>query len=204
MLQETNNKEQSVPPTPVKTGLFIVACKKVRIVTPRQLRDIVLHDSPQQASTTTSVSSDRAGVLAAIDTSLTSADKATKLLLSSGSTVPVEAERVLKQAALARATKYFEDDSKEGLALLTAMLQKFSMRINTKANKANTTLAEMPRACVTPGDQHFKRRAGHMAQCSTVIGAKPVGLYIPPIQFQYIWNLMDFNYLFTETTDYPW
>ena len=63
--------------------------------------------------------------------------------------MPVEAERVLKQAALTCATKYFKDVSKEGLALLTAMLQKFS--INTKAKKSNTMLAEMLRACVTRG-----------------------------------------------------
>ena len=98
---------------------------------------------------TTLVSSGRSGVLAAIEASLTSADKATKLSLSSGFTVPVEAKRLLKQAALTSATKYFEDDLKEGLALLTAMLQKFS--INTKGKKLNTMLAEMPRACVTRG-----------------------------------------------------
>ena len=44
---------------------------------------------------------------------------------------------------------YFKDDAKGELALLTAMLQKFS--INTKAKKSNTMLAEMPRACVTRG-----------------------------------------------------
>ena len=87
--------------------------------------------------------------MAAIETSLTSADKATKLSLSSGFTVPVEAERVLKQAALTCATKYFEDDPKEGIAQLTALLQKFG--INTKAKKSNTMLAEMLRACVTRG-----------------------------------------------------
>ena len=54
---------------------------------------------------------------------------------------------MLKQAALACATKYFEGDPKGGLALLTAMLQKFS--IHTKAKKSNTMLAEMHRACVT-------------------------------------------------------
>ena len=96
-LQEANTKEQSLPPTRVIPGLLTAACGKVRIITPRQL----LQDTPQQASTATSVSSDRDGVLTAVKTSLTSADKATKLLLSSGFTVPVEAERVLKQAALA-------------------------------------------------------------------------------------------------------
>ena len=99
----------------------------------------------------TSVSSDRAGVLAAIETSLMSADKATQLSLSSGFTVPVQAERVLKQAALTCATKYLEDNSKEEMALLTSILQK--LIINTKAKKPNTMLTEMLmiRARVTRG-----------------------------------------------------
>ena len=130
-LQETDKKERSLPPTPVIPGLFTVTCEKARIVTPRQL----LQDSPQQASTTTSVSSDRAGVLVAIETSLTSSDKATQLSLSPDFPVPGNGEQVLKQAALTCAKKRFEDDSKEGLALLTDMLQKFS--INTKAMKSN-------------------------------------------------------------------
>ena len=143
-----NKKERSLPPTPVKPGLFTAACEEVRIIDttrPRQL----LQESTQQVSTTTLVSSDWTGVLAAIERSLANADKVTKLSLSSGFTVPTEAERVLKQAALTCATKYFEDDSKEGLAQFTALLQKFS--INTKARKTNTMLAEMPRACVTRG-----------------------------------------------------
>ena len=41
-LQETNKKKQSLPPIPIKPGLFTAACDKVRIVTPRQL----LQDSP--------------------------------------------------------------------------------------------------------------------------------------------------------------
>ena len=102
-----------------------------------------------QASTTTSVSSDRAGVLAAIDSNLQEADDVTQLSLASGFTVPVEAERVLKPAALSCAAKYFDDDEKEGLILLTAMLQKFN--ISTRAKKPNTMLAEMLRACVTRG-----------------------------------------------------
>ena len=121
------------------------SCDKVRIVTPRRL----WQDSPQPAPPTTSVSSGRAGGLVAIEMSLGSADKATALSLSSGFAVPIEAERVLKNAALACAIKYFEDDAKEGLVLLTGMLQKFS--INTKARKSNTMLAgmRMLRTCVT-------------------------------------------------------
>jgi hypothetical protein len=48
--------------------------------------------------------------------------------------VPVEAEQVLKQAALTCAMKCFKVDSKEGIAQLTALMQKFS--INTKAKKS--------------------------------------------------------------------
>ena len=144
-LQETNKKERSLPPTPIKPGLFTEVCKRVRIVTPRQL----LQESPQQALTTTSVSTDRAGVQAAVELSLTNADNATKNSLSSGFTVPVEAERVVKHAALTCATKYFEDDPKESIAQLTALLQKFG--INTSAKKPNTMQAEILRACVTRG-----------------------------------------------------
>ena len=55
---------------------------------------------------------------------------------------------MLKDAALtcAACTKHFEDGANEGLALLTAMLQKSS--INTNAKKPNTMPAEMRRACV--------------------------------------------------------
>ena len=79
-LQETNKKEQSLPLTSVKPRLFTAACEKVQIATLRQL----LQDSPQQAPTMTSVLSDQTGVLAAIEMSLMSADKATKLSLLSG------------------------------------------------------------------------------------------------------------------------
>ena len=71
---------------------------------------------------TTSVSSDRAGVLAAIDSSLEEADQGTRLLLSSGSAMPIEAGRVLKPAAMPCATKLWDGVEKEGPALLTAVL----------------------------------------------------------------------------------
>ena len=76
-LQETNKRERSLLATPVKKpGLFTAACEKVRLA-PRQ----ILAPSPLQASTTTSVSSDRAGVLAAIDSNLQEADQVTQLSL---------------------------------------------------------------------------------------------------------------------------
>ena len=65
-LQETNKKERSLPATPVKKpGKFTAASEKVRL-TPRQ----ILAPSPKRASTATSVSSGRAGVLAAIDSKI--------------------------------------------------------------------------------------------------------------------------------------
>ena len=49
------------------------------------------------------------------------------------------------------ATKYFDDDEKEGMVLLTAMLQKFNIILSTRAKKPNTMLAEMLGAYVTQG-----------------------------------------------------
>ena len=63
--------------------------------------------------------------------------------------MPIEADRVLKPAAISCATKYFDDREKEGLDLLTAMLQRFNT--STRAKKPNTMVAEMLRACVTRG-----------------------------------------------------
>ena len=101
---------------------------------------------------------------------------------------------MLKQAALMCATKYFEDDSKEGLALLTAMLQNFS--INTKAKKPNTMLrlAEMPRACVTRGTHISSEELGiwHVNNAALQLGPSRWVCICPPIQFQCTLNLMYF------------
>ena len=77
---------------------------------------------------------------------------------------------MLEQVALACATKYFEDDSKEGLAQLTAaaLLQKFS--INTKGKNSNAMLAEMLKACVTRGINIPSGELG-IWYCHTAIGA---------------------------------
>ena len=95
--------------------------------------------------------------------------------------MPVEAERVLKQAALTCAMAYFEDDPKEGIAQPAALLQKFG--INTNAKKANTMLAEILRACarVTQG-MHilFQAKNWVYENCDTAIGAEALGLYVPP------------------------
>ena len=64
-------------------------------------------------------------------------------------TVPVEAERVIKQAALNRAEKYFDDEVKQGLPILTAVTTESSL--SSRAKKTNAIVAEVLRACVTRG-----------------------------------------------------
>ena len=56
---------------------------------------------------------------------------------------------MIKQAALNCAEKYFDDEEKEGLPILTAMMAEFSIR--SRAKNTNTIVAEMRRACVTRG-----------------------------------------------------
>ena len=80
---------------------------------------------------------------------MTIADTYNKLSLSSGYTVPVEAEQVIKQAALNCAENYFDDEEKQGLPILTALMAEFS--ISSRAKKTNTIVAEILRACVTRG-----------------------------------------------------
>ena len=69
--------------------------------------------------------------------------------LSSGYTVPIEAERVIKQAALSCAEKYFDDEEKQGLPMFIAVMEECS--ITSRAKKTNTIVAELLRAyaCVT-------------------------------------------------------
>ena len=113
-LLESNKKAASLPPTPVKAGLFTVACEKVK-ATPRQFLQFTLPTPAALTNTTPSVSTTRVEVVAALKANLTTADNYTKFSLSNGYTVPVEAERVIKQAALNCAEKYFDDEEKPGL-----------------------------------------------------------------------------------------
>ena len=64
-------------------------------------------------------STTRTEVAAALKLNLITADAYNKLSLSSGYTVPVEEERVIKQAALNSycAEKYFDDEEKQGLPI---------------------------------------------------------------------------------------
>ena len=54
---------------------------------------------------------------------------------------------MIKQAALNCAEKYFDDEEKQGLPILAAMMAEFS--ISSRAKKTNTIVAELLRACVT-------------------------------------------------------
>ena len=106
---ESNKKAASLPLTPAKAGLFTAACEKVK-ATRRQILQLA---SPATAAstntsyTTQSVSTTCVEVVAALKANLTTADNFNKFSLSSGYTVPVDAERVIKQAALNCAEKYF-------------------------------------------------------------------------------------------------
>ena len=116
-------------------------------------------------------------------------------------TVPVEAERVLKQAALSCATQSFEDDSKEGIAQLTALLQKFG--INTKAKKPNTMPAAMLRACVTRGVT-LQAKSWVYENSTLRLGLSPWICMCTPIQFLYTLNLMYFISPRALSADCPW
>ena len=100
-------------------------------------------------NTTPSVSTTRVEVVAALKVNLTTANNYNKFDLSSGYTVPVDAERFIKQAALNCAETCFDDEEKQGLPILIAMMDEFS--ITSRAKKTNTIGAELLRACVTRG-----------------------------------------------------
>ena len=87
--------------------------------------------------------------MAAPKAKLTTADNHNKPSLPSGYTVPIEAERVIKQAALDCAEKYFDDEEKRRLPTLNAMMKTNSA--TSRAKKASTAAAELRRACVTRG-----------------------------------------------------
>ena len=91
--------------------------------------------------TTPPVLATRVEVVAALKSILTTADNYNKFSLSSGCTLPVDAERVTKQAALNCGEKYFDDEEKQGLPILIAMMNEFS--ITSRAKEANTIVAEL-------------------------------------------------------------
>ena len=58
-------------------------------------------------------------------------------------------KQVSKQGALNCAEKHFDDEEKQELPLLAATMAEFS--IASRAQKTNTMISEMLRACVTRG-----------------------------------------------------
>ena len=63
-------------------------------------------------------------MVAALKANLTIADNCNKSSISSGYTVPMVAEQVIKQAALNCAEKYFDDEEKRGLPIRNAMMEE--------------------------------------------------------------------------------
>ena len=53
---------------------------------------------------------------------------------------------MIKQAALNCAEKYFDDEEKQGLPILAAMMAEFS--ISSRAKKTNTIVAELLLKCL--------------------------------------------------------
>ena len=113
-LLESNKKAASLPPTPFKAGLFTAACANIK-ATPRHSLQLASPTPAASTNTTPSVSTTRVEVVAALKTNLTIADNHNEFSLSSGYTVPVDAEQVIKQAALNCAEKYFDAKEKQGL-----------------------------------------------------------------------------------------
>ena len=89
-----NKKPTSLPPTPVKAGLFTAACEKVK-ATPRQILQLASPTPAASTATSPSVSITRVEVVTALKANLTTADSYSKFSLSSGCTVPVDAKKEL-------------------------------------------------------------------------------------------------------------
>ena len=96
-------------------------------VSPRQNMQSTSPATAASTNTALSVSTTRDEVLNALKSNLKVADNFNKLSLSSGYTAPVDTERVLKQADLDCAEKYFDDEEKQGLPMLAATMADFSI-----------------------------------------------------------------------------
>ena len=75
----TNKKATSLPPTPVKAGLFTEVGAKVK-ATPRQILQLASPTPAASTTTTPSVSTTRVEVIAALKSNLTTADNYSKFL----------------------------------------------------------------------------------------------------------------------------
>ena len=130
VLLESNKKASSLPPTPAKAGIFTAACEKVKAA-PNQILQLTSAATAALTNTAQSVSTTCTEVIAALKSNLTIANNYNNLSLSSGYTVPVEVEQVIKQAGLncvQCVEKYFDDIKKQGLPIRTAMMAEFSIR----------------------------------------------------------------------------
>ena len=65
--------------------------------------------------------------------------------------MPVDAKQVIKHAALNCAEKYVDNEEKQGLPILTAMMAEFSIHVSSLAKKTNAVVSKMLRARVTRG-----------------------------------------------------
>ena len=83
------------------------ACDQAK-ATPRQILQLASPATAASTNTAQSASTTRTEVVAALKSNLTIADNYNKPTLPSGCTVPIEAARVIKQAALNCAEKYFD------------------------------------------------------------------------------------------------
>ena len=118
-------------PRDVRIGICLViaeaaACEKIN-ATPRQMLQSASPATASSRNAALSVSTTRDEVLNALKSNMKVADDFNKLSLSSGCTVPVDTERVLKQAALNCAEVYFDDEEKQGLLMLAATMAEFSI-----------------------------------------------------------------------------
>ena len=77
-LLASNKKATSLPPTPVKAGLFTVACEKVK-ATPRHILQLASPTPAASTTTTPSVSTTRVELVAALKANLTTADNYSKI-----------------------------------------------------------------------------------------------------------------------------
>ena len=102
-LLKSSKKASSLPPTPAKAALFTAVCEKVKATKADCATRIPSHSSlGEHMYSSISVSTTRTELklVAALKSNLTTADNYNKLSLSSGYTVPTDAERVIKQAAV--------------------------------------------------------------------------------------------------------
>ena len=101
--------------------MHVSLCEKNK-ATPRQILQSASPATAASINTALSVSTTRHEVLYALQSKLKVAADFDEISWSSGYTVPVDTERVLKQAALNCAEKYVDDEKKRGPPMLAATM----------------------------------------------------------------------------------